>query len=93
MYPGWGVGGLPTGIDTTYLYNEQCKPRSKDKDFRDLSTNIRSRSEHEEEDSNVLVILPPTNSPIISRWHESSVASMKPILMKRSRPQDCALTR
>ena len=94
MYPGWGVGGLPTGIDTTYLYNEQCKPRSKDKDFRDLSTNIRSRSEHEEEDSNVLVILPPTKRPIISRWHESSAASMRsPILMKRSRPQDCALTR
>ena len=51
------------GIDTTYLYNEQRKPRSKDKDFRDLSTNIRSRSEHEEENSNVLVIL---KSPIIS---------------------------
>ena len=51
------------GIDTTYLYNEQHKPRPKDKDFRDLSTNIRSRSEHEEEDSNVLVIL---KSPIIS---------------------------
>ena len=36
------------GIDTTntYLYNEQYKPRRKDKAFRDLSINIRSRSEH-----------------------------------------------
>ena len=59
-----------------------------------LSTNIRSRSEHEGEDQNVLVIFPPTKSPIISRWHESSAASMRsPILMKRSRPQDCVLTR
>ena len=34
-----------------------------------------------------------TKSPIVSRWHESSNASVcSPILIKRSRPQDCALT-
>ena len=42
---------------------EQYKPRPKDKDFRDLSTNIHSRSEHKEEDLNVLVIFPPNKEP------------------------------
>ena len=51
-----------------------------------LSTAFRQRV------GNVLYAL--TKSPISSRWYESSAASMRsPILMKRSRPQDCALTR